>query len=90
MAHFRLAKPGAIAHVEACIVQALRNNGGNSMTTTQLWNSDELRKRFHGMRTLDLGQVTLVLKRMVADGRLESRFHGFGIRTGSEYRLTAR
>lgn len=90
MAHFRLSKPGTIAHVEACIIQALRHHDGNSRTTTQLWNADELRRHFHGMRTLDLVQVTRVLKRMVVDGRLESRIHGFGVRTGSEYRLTAK
>jgi hypothetical protein len=89
MAHFRLTKPGTIAHVEACIVEALRENDGGYLTTTQLCLHHQLVRHFHGMRTLDLGQVARVCKKMVADGRLESQFHGVGNRTGSMYRIVA-
>jgi hypothetical protein len=42
------------------------------------------------MRTLDIRQVNRVLKRMVADGRLESGFHGQGMYTGRNYHLASK
>jgi hypothetical protein len=88
MAHFRLYKSGSVAHVEACIIETLRKN--ECMTTSEILECPNLRNHFHGMRTLDLGQVARVLKRMVADGRLESGFHGQGMFTGRNYRLASK
>lgn len=88
MAHFRLYKSGTVAHVEACIVDDLRKN--SRMTTTEISNCPELVRHFHGMRTLYIGQVTRVLKRMVVDGHIESGFYGQGMYTGRNYRLASK
>jgi hypothetical protein len=60
------------------------------MTTKEISICPELVRHFHGMRTLDIRQVARVLKCMVADGRLESGFHGQGMYTGSNYRLASK
>jgi hypothetical protein len=52
MAHFRLCKPGTIAHVEACIIEVLRAD--DCLTTTEIMSHPRLLNYFHGMRTLDI------------------------------------
>ena len=74
--------------MEACIIEALRTD--ECLTTTEITLHHRLLNHFHGMRTLDIRQVNRVLKRMVADGRLESGFHGQGMYTGRNYHLASK
>jgi hypothetical protein len=84
----RIHKPCQIAHVEALIVAALRDDEfGRYMSTTRLTESPHILRHFHGMSTLNTRQIGRICKRMVEDGRLETAYAGEGMYRSTVYRL---
>lgn len=82
----RLYKKHTIELAKHCIREALRESGGR-LTTTEISQSFELLKNFHGVRTLNLNQVGRLCRQMADHGDLERWSYGTGLYTGSSYRL---